>query len=152
VSDTTKKAQRDAEAIASLSAVMDEHDLDALSLRDGDAVYEIVRRPDPTMMVAAPAAAPATPAATDAAKPAPGASYKKIVAPLIGVFYRAPSPGAQPFVEVGDRVSVGQTICILEAMKQMNTIESEISGVVRAILPENGALVSLGEEMLWIEP
>jgi acetyl-CoA carboxylase biotin carboxyl carrier protein len=68
------------------------------------------------------------------------------------VFYSAPSPGAEPFVNVGDRVAVGQVLCILEAMKLMNEITSDYAGVVRRILPENGALVSLGEEMFWIEP
>ena len=68
------------------------------------------------------------------------------------MFYGAPAPGAEPFVNVGDRVAVGQVLCILEAMKLMNEITSDYAGVVRRILPENGALVSLGEEMFWIEP
>jgi acetyl-CoA carboxylase biotin carboxyl carrier protein len=84
--------------------------------------------------------------------PTAAANTKKIVAPIIGVFYSAPSPGAEPFVNVGDRVSVGQVLCILEAMKLMNEITSDYAGVVRRVLPENGALVSLGEEMFWIEP
>jgi acetyl-CoA carboxylase biotin carboxyl carrier protein len=84
--------------------------------------------------------------------PAAAANAKKVTAPIIGVFYAAPSPGAEPFVNVGDRVSVGQVLCILEAMKLMNEITSDYAGVVRRVLPENGALVSLGEEMFWIEP
>ena len=74
-----------------------------------------------------------------------------MTAPIIGVFYRSPAPGSEAFVEVGDRVEVGQVLCILEAMKLMNEITSDFAGVVRRILPENGALVSLGEEMFWIE-
>jgi acetyl-CoA carboxylase biotin carboxyl carrier protein len=84
--------------------------------------------------------------------PAAAANVKKVTAPIIGVFYAAPSPGAESFVNVGDRVSVGQVLCILEAMKLMNEITSDYAGVVRRVLPENGALVSLGEEMFWIEP
>ena len=85
-------------------------------------------------------------------QPSIAANAKKVAAPIIGVFYRSPAPGAESFVEVGDRVEVGQVLCILEAMKLMNEITSDYAGVVRRILPENGALVSLGEEMFWIEP
>jgi acetyl-CoA carboxylase biotin carboxyl carrier protein len=80
------------------------------------------------------------------------ANTKKVTAPIIGVFYRSAAPGAEVFVEVGDRVEVGQVLCILEAMKLMNEITSDYAGIIRRILPENGALVSLGEEMFWIEP
>ena len=80
-----------------------------------------------------------------------GANVVKITAPIIGVFYRSPSPGTGPFVEVGDRVAVGQVLCILEAMKMMNEIVSDHAGVVSRIMSENGQLVSLGEEMFWIE-
>ena len=100
--------------------------------------------------LSAPASAP--PAAAPAAQPTAGANFKKVTAPIIGVFYQAPSPGADAFVEVGQRVEVGQVLCILEAMKLMNEITSDHAGVVRRILPENGALVTLGEEMFWIEP
>jgi acetyl-CoA carboxylase biotin carboxyl carrier protein len=75
-----------------------------------------------------------------------------VTAPIIGVFYRAQAPGAAPFVEVGDRVSVGQPLCILEAMKLMNEITSDHAGIVTRVLPENGQVVSLGEDMFWIEP
>jgi acetyl-CoA carboxylase biotin carboxyl carrier protein len=98
------------------------------------------------------------PAQAHAPPPAPSsgagaaAHFKKISAPIIGVFYRSQSPGAEPFVEVGQRVEVGQVLCILEAMKLMNEITSDHAGVIRRILPENGALVTLGEEMFWIEP
>ena len=71
---------------------------------------------------------------------------------MVGVFYRAASPGADPVVEVGSRVQVGDTLCILEAMKLMNEINSEYAGVVSNILVENGELVSLGQELFWIEP
>jgi acetyl-CoA carboxylase biotin carboxyl carrier protein len=75
-----------------------------------------------------------------------------VTAPVVGVFYRSASPGADAFVEVGQRVSVGQTLCILEAMKLMNEITSDHAGVVARVLAENGELVSLGQELFWIEP
>jgi acetyl-CoA carboxylase biotin carboxyl carrier protein len=74
-----------------------------------------------------------------------------VTAPIIGVFYRASAPGTDPFVEVGTRVEQGQTLCILEAMKLMNEIASDYRGTVTRILAENGALVSLGEPLFWIE-
>jgi acetyl-CoA carboxylase biotin carboxyl carrier protein len=73
-------------------------------------------------------------------------------APVVGVFYAASSPGADPFVTPGARVSVGQVVCILEAMKLMNEITSEYAGVVSRVVPENGQLVSLGDDLFWIEP
>jgi acetyl-CoA carboxylase biotin carboxyl carrier protein len=147
VSDMTER-----DALEEMLAIVREYDLDALTVRTGDATYELVMRSD-APVVAAVAEAPA-PAPVPFVPPAPtaAANAKKIVAPIIGVFYSAPSPGAEPFVNVGDRVSVGQVLCILEAMKLMNEITSDYAGVVRRVLPENGALVSLGEEMFWIEP
>jgi acetyl-CoA carboxylase biotin carboxyl carrier protein len=140
------------DALEEMLSIVREYDLDALTVRTGDATYELVMRSD-APVVAAVAEAPA-PAVVPFVPPAPtaAANAKKIVAPIIGVFYNAPSPGAEPFVNVGDRVSVGQVLCILEAMKLMNEITSDYAGVVRRVLPENGALVSLGEEMFWIEP
>ncbi len=148
MSDMTER-----DALEEMLAIVREYDLDALTVRTGDATYELVMRSDAPVAAAAVAEAPA-PVAVPFVPPAPtaAANTKKIVAPIIGVFYSAPSPGAEPFVNVGDRVSVGQVLCILEAMKLMNEITSDYAGVVRRVLPENGALVSLGEEMFWIEP
>lgn len=142
------------EALERMLAVMRDNQLDSLTVRVGSSTYELVLRPE-TPPGAAPSAshgeagsaAPAPPAG-----PAAAANYKKVTAPIIGVFYRSAAPGAEAFVEPGDRVEVGQVLCILEAMKLMNEITSDFAGVVRRILPENGALVSLGEEMFWIEP
>ncbi|MDB5071806.1 MAG: acetyl-CoA carboxylase, partial [Candidatus Eremiobacteraeota bacterium] len=86
------------------------------------------------------------------AAPAAGANVRKVTAPVVGVFYRAAAPGADPFVEVGSRVSAGDPLCILEAMKLMNEINTDYAGVVSNILVENGELVSLGQELFWIEP
>lgn len=100
--------------------------------------------------VAAPAAAPA-PAAPAAAEPeAPKVEGTPLTSPMVGTFYRAPSPGAKPFVEVGDTVKKGQTVCIIEAMKLLNEVEAETDGVVKEICVENGQPVEYGQNLLII--
>ena len=138
------------ERIKELLAIMHEHDLDSLKVKLGDQIFELVRRSPSADAEVAPKSPPAAAAAeTTAAVPPP--NVKRITAPLVGVFYTAASPGADPFVNVGDRVTVGQVICIIEAMKLMNEITSDYAGVVTRIIPENGELVSLGEDMIWVE-
>lgn len=78
-------------------------------------------------------------------------NYHVVKSPLVGTFYRAPSPGAPPFVEVGDKVSKGQVLCIIEALKVMNEIESDVDGKVVKILVENGQPVEYGQELFYIE-
>lgn len=143
-----------------LLEIMHEHDLDALKVKVGEQIFELVRREAGISVLpmagapgaAAPAAAqPAAGGASPAGSTAP-ANAKKVTAPLVGVFYRSPSPDAEAFVKVGDRVEAGQVLCILEAMKLFNEITSDYAGVVTRIIPENGELVSLGQEMFWIEP
>ena len=142
--------ESDREAIDALLEIMREHDLDSLHVRDGERAYELVAREQRSAAAETPAAAagPQQPAPGPVAGPA----VKRVTAPIIGVFYRAPAPGTEPFVSVGDRVVVGQVLCILEAMKLMNEITSDFAGVVKRVLPENGQIVALGEDMLWIEP
>jgi acetyl-CoA carboxylase biotin carboxyl carrier protein len=79
------------------------------------------------------------------------ANVKKVLAPLVGVFYRAPAPGAHPFCETGGTVTEGQVLCILEAMKLMNEIVSEFDGKVAKICVNDGDLVTLNQELMWIE-
>jgi len=99
---------------------------------------------------AAPAAAvPAVPGAV-AAEPAPGGEGHAVKAPMVGTFYRAPSPEARPFVEVGQVVKQGDTVCVIEAMKLMNEIEADASGTVKAILVENGQPVEYGQALFII--
>jgi acetyl-CoA carboxylase biotin carboxyl carrier protein len=103
-------------------------------------------------LAAAPApvearAAPAAPAAPPAAEPEAGQEGHVVKAPMVGTFYRSPSPDAKPFVEVGQTVKEGQTICIIEAMKLMNEIEADASGVVKAVLVENGQPVEYGQPL-----
>jgi len=150
--------QDEASRIRALGEIAAEFDLDAIRVRTGDSEIEIVRR-DPAL--AAPAAVPAgpvpsTPVAVGAEIPNPvvpqAGNARKVTAPVVGVFYRSASPGSDPFVEVGSRVAAGDPMCILEAMKLMNEITSDYAGVVSRILVENGELVSLGQELFWIEP
>ncbi|HAC63857.1 MAG TPA: acetyl-CoA carboxylase, biotin carboxyl carrier protein [Cyanothece sp. UBA12306] len=76
----------------------------------------------------------------------------EITSPMVGTFYRAPSPDEAPFVEVGDRVSNGQTVCIIEAMKLMNEIEAELIGEVMEIVVANGEPVEYGQILMWVNP
>jgi len=92
---------------------------------------------------AAPASAPAAPAADH---------HVAITSPMVGTFYRAPAPDADPYVEVGDLIEVGQTVCIVEAMKLMNEIESEVRGRVVKILVENAQPVEFGQRLFQVEP
>ncbi|HSO07099.1 MAG TPA: acetyl-CoA carboxylase biotin carboxyl carrier protein [Pelomicrobium sp.] len=96
---------------------------------------------------ASPATAAAEPAAPESALP-PGHVLKS---PMVGTFYRAPSPGAKPFVDVGSQVKEGDPLCIIEAMKLMNEIEADKAGTIKAILVENGQPVEFGEPLFVIE-
>ncbi|MGV6818789.1 MAG: acetyl-CoA carboxylase biotin carboxyl carrier protein [Thiotrichales bacterium] len=120
--------------------------------RSGPAAAPIHYAPPP---IAAPAGV-APPAASAAPAPEPATAEPEIAgesvtSPMVGTFYRAPSPGAPPFVEVGQSVSAGDTLCIIEAMKMLNQIESEVSGVVKSILVENGSPVEYGQPLFIIE-
>jgi oxaloacetate decarboxylase (Na+ extruding) subunit alpha len=115
-----------------------------------------VRRTEEPVPVEAPAAE-AAPAAAEApaelaTEEAPSDGAVRIEAPMVGVFYRAPQPGAPPFVEEGDAVAPGQTLCILEAMKLMNEVKAEIEGVVRTIHVQNGQPVEYGQALFDLEP
>jgi acetyl-CoA carboxylase biotin carboxyl carrier protein len=112
-----------------------------------------VRRTEEIAPLAAAPAAPAVELDGDASLPAltaPG--LVRIEAPMVGNFYRASQPGAPPFVEEGDPVSPGQTLCIIEAMKLMNEIKAELEGVVRAIHAENAQAVEYGQLLFELEP
>jgi acetyl-CoA carboxylase biotin carboxyl carrier protein len=100
--------------------------------------------PPPAVAAAAAAAAPA---AGSEAPPAAGQEGHVVKAPMVGTFYRAPSPEAKPFVEVGEAIKLGQTVCIIEAMKLMNEIEADAGGVIKAILVENGQPVEYGQPL-----
>ncbi len=106
--------------------------------------------PIPMPAAAAPAAAPAAPAAAPAPAGPPAGSHV-LTSPIVGTFYRSPSPDAPPFAEVGSRVKKGQVLCIIEAMKLMNEIESDVDGVVAEVYPQNAQAVEFGEPLFAIK-
>lgn len=129
--------------------------LDRLRVRVGDLDIDLRMTPrSVTVTPAAPsggaAQAPLAEAKTEKTASVP-ANVRKVLAPLVGVFYRAPAPGAPPFVSLGDTVSEGQVLCILEAMKLMNEIVSEHDGKIVKLCVEDGELVSLHQELFWIQ-
>ena len=131
-----------------LFALLDRFDalaLTRLKLTDGNFSLELEKRPAaPAVPAEQPAPAAAAPAqAAGAAQEGPC-----ITAPLVGTFYAAPSPGAEPFVRPGDRVARGQTVCLLEAMKMMSEVKAPCDCVIEAILPQDGALVSYGDALV----
>jgi acetyl-CoA carboxylase biotin carboxyl carrier protein len=102
---------------------------------------------------AMPAAAhPAEPDHREPARPATVAALKEIKSPMVGTFYKSPEPGAEPYVKVGGRISPGQTVCVIEAMKIMNEIEAEIAGVVREVLVEDAQPVEFGQVLFRVDP
>ena len=109
--------------------------------------------PDPRQTSsAASSAVSSSPAAPAPVQAAPAEDLHVVKSPIVGTFYEAPSPGAPPFVKVGDMVEVGQVLCIIESMKLMNEIEAEVAGVVAAKLVENGRPVEYGEALFAILP
>ncbi len=101
------------------------------------------------MVMAQPAAA--TPTSGSVAPP-PATHLVEIKSPMVGTFYSAPEPGAEPYVKVGTRVAAGQVVCIIEAMKIMNEIESEVTGVMREVLLENAQPVEFGQALFRVDP
>ncbi|HPV24118.1 MAG TPA: acetyl-CoA carboxylase biotin carboxyl carrier protein [Casimicrobium sp.] len=110
----------------------------------------MAQMPQPSAAPAAPAAPLAAAPAVVAAAPAEPAGHT-VKSPMVGTFYRSSAPGAKPFAEVGSTVAVGDTLCIIEAMKLMNEIESDKAGVVKAVLVEAGEAVEYGQPMFIIE-
>ena len=101
---------------------------------------------------AASAGRAAPPAAAASAESPPASPLKEIKSPMVGTFYRAPEPGAEPYAKVGSRVAVGQTVCIIEAMKIMNEIEAEVSGVVREVCVDDTVPVEFGQVLFRVAP
>ena len=147
----------DIRKIKKLIEMLEESNLAEIEIREGEESIRISRA---SSVATAVAASPAMPAAVPPTPPAPGepAALESaipaghvIVSPMVGTFYRASSPGGNPFVEVGSQVNVGDTLCIIEAMKMLNEIEADRAGTVRAILKENGQPVEYGEALFVIE-
>jgi acetyl-CoA carboxylase biotin carboxyl carrier protein len=116
-------------------------------VKGGVVSVSAVAPPSPAPVPEVRTAAPAPAAAPPAADAAAGQEGHLVKAPMVGTFYRSPSPDAKPFVEVGQAVKEGDTICIIEAMKLMNEIEADASGTVKAILVENGQPVEYGQAL-----
>ncbi len=107
------------------------------------------------VVVSHPAAAPGAPppgSAPSASAPSAGPQFLEIKSPMVGTFYQSPEPAAQPYVKVGSRVNVGQVVCIIEAMKIMNEIESEVGGVVREVTAQNAQPVEFGQVLFRVDP
>ncbi|MCM2537011.1 acetyl-CoA carboxylase biotin carboxyl carrier protein [Burkholderia glumae] len=153
----------DLRKLKTLIDLVSESGISELEVTEGEGKVRIVKNAPPVYMqpaagyapqvsAAAPAANPAGEgAAPAAAAPAAAAPHGHVVtSPMVGTFYRAPSPGADPFIQVGDTVKEGQTLCIIEAMKLLNEIESDKSGVVKEILVENGQAVEYGQPLFVV--
>ncbi|MDP3188390.1 acetyl-CoA carboxylase biotin carboxyl carrier protein [Limnobacter sp.] len=147
----------DLRKLKTLIDLVAESDISELEVTEGEGKVRIVKSQPQyamampqQMMHQAPMAAPAVAAAAEAPA-APVDTGHKVTSPMVGTFYRAPSPGASNFVEIGSTVKEGQTICIIEAMKLLNEIECDKSGVVKAILVENGQPVVFGQALFIIE-
>ena len=158
--------QLDHDQLHRLLEVLSDSDIQEFRLEGDDFRLEVRRNLPAVAVAAAPvaavAAAPAAPtqvshevSAPSTPPPAVPASRSDLVdvtAPMVGTFYRAPAPGEAPFVEVGTRIGVGQTVCILEAMKLMNELESEAAGEVVEILVDNGTPVEFGQVLMRVKP
>ena len=141
--------------------MLEESTLSEIEIHEGEETIRLSRAapmaaPMQAYYAPAPAAAPAAPAAAApaaaAAAEAPGIPAGHMVtSPMVGTFYRSPSPNAKVFVDVGSQVKVGETLCIIEAMKMLNQIEADKAGTIKAILKDNGQPVEYGEPLFVIE-
>ncbi len=152
----------DIRKVKKLIELLDESGIAEIEITEGDDSVRISRYAtgapvavSPPAPVAAPAPAEAAATQTEpvaaAASAAPEEEGFAVTAPMVGTFYAAPSPGASPYVQVGDRVSTGDTLCIIEAMKMMNQIEADVSGVVKSIRLQNGEPVEYGQTLIVID-
>ena len=158
----------DIRKVKKLIELLDESGIAEIEITEGEEAVRISRYPQgaaaapvapaPVAVAAAPppAAAPAAPApaAAPAAEAAPAPIDEEgflVTSPMVGTFYTASSPGAPPYVQVGDRVNEGDTLCIIEAMKMMNQIEADVAGVIKSIRVQNGEPVEYGQTLFVID-
>ena len=153
----------DIRKVKKLIELLDESGIAEIEITEGEDSVRISRNVSPGVAVAAaapvqaPPAAPAAAAAATSPAAAPAGPSEQeeegylVTAPMVGTFYSAPSPGSPSFVQVGDRVNEGDTLCIIEAMKMMNQIEADISGVVKSIRVQNGDPVEYGQILFVID-
>ena len=154
----------DIRKVKKLIELLEESNIDEIEIKEGEESVRISRNAAQTLLspvhagyAPAPIAAPpppppaaAAPAAPAASEPAPAASGHVVKSPMVGTFYRAPSPSSPSFAEVGQTVKVGDVICIVEAMKMMNQIEADKAGTIEAILVENGEPVEFDQPLFSI--
>src|SRR5210317_1620695 len=150
----------DIRKVKKLIELLDESGIAEIEITEGEESVRISRYAPGAAVAATPVpAAPVAAAATPAAAPSPAASAPEVVeddgyevtAPMVGTFYAASSPGAAPYIQVGVRVNEGDTLCIIEAMKMMNQIEADVSGVVKSIRIQNGEPVEFGQVLFVID-
>ncbi len=153
-----EKFDLDKKEIKELIKLVEDSDISELEVSDGKRNIRIAKGGmAPAVAVPAVSPAPAASAAPPAAdapesgEEALASNLKQVVSPMVGTFYRSPAPGADAFVEVGQTVSVGQTVCIVEAMKLMNEIGSDFGGIVRKILVENAQPIEYGQPLFLVE-
>ena len=150
----------DIRKVKKLIELLETSDIAEIEIKEGEEAVRISRNSSVTTTVAAPAPAaapvttpapsPAAPAASEE-KPAPQATSGHVVSsPMVGTFYRSPSPSSPPFVEVGTHVKAGDVVCIVEAMKMMNQIEAEKAGIIEAILVKDGEPVEFDQPLVTI--
>ena len=147
----------DIRKVKKLIELLDESGIAEIEITEGEESVRISRY-SPNAPAAAPvaaaapiAAAAAAPIAAPAAPVEPEEDGFEVTAPMVGTFYAASSPGAAPYVQVGDRVNEGDTLCVIEAMKMMNQIETDVSGVVKSIRLQNGEPVEFGQTLIVID-
>ncbi len=154
----------DIRKIKKLIELLEESGIAEIEIKEGEEAVRISRMPaggsvaqppQVTHLAAAPGVGAAPPsaeaAAGDGAAPKPKPSEHVITAPMVGTFYASPSPGAKPFVEIGDEIKVGQVLCIIEAMKMMNQIEADRAGRVASVMARNGDPVEFGQPLFVVE-
>ncbi len=148
----------DIRKVKKLIELLEESGISEIEISEGEESVRISRYPKPgTYALPAPMAAPppapvaaAAPVAPPAA-PAPVVRGQQVIAPMVGTYYSGPAPGAKPFVDIGSEVKPGDTLCVIEAMKMMNQIESEYAGRIVSVLVENGSPVEFGQPLFVIE-
>jgi acetyl-CoA carboxylase biotin carboxyl carrier protein len=155
----------DIRKVKKLIELLEESGIAEIEIKEGEEAVRISRMPTggfmthmqqpmmqaPVATIAAPVAAPSAAGAAPAAPAARHANEHVVAAPMVGTFYASATPGAKPFVEIGTEVKGGQVLCIIEAMKMMNQIESDKSGKVTAIMATNGDPVEFGQPLFVIE-
>ena len=148
----------DIRKVKKLIELLEESQVAEIEIHEGEESVRISRMPMQAVVQAAPAVAMAAPAAAApsvAAAPAPATEPTTpdghvVTSPMVGTFYEAASPGAKPFVEIGQQVNIGDTLCIVEAMKMLNQIEADKAGTISAMLVENGEPVEFGQSLFVI--